>query len=215
MCHQSDLDPARLESIYLAFLDEAHRLKRQYADRIELLVGLETDYITELDLAGLQGLLKEHGDRIEYIVGGMHHVGETPIDFDPPTYRNAVELAGQRAGVSPSNSSKSSSSSTASLTAFFIEYFDAQHTLITRVQPDVLAHIDLCRLYTPAVRLDDAAAYPGVWDRVRRNVRAVVEYGGLFEASSASLRKGWETGYPGKAVLQVSVCWPVMRFATN
>jgi histidinol-phosphatase (PHP family) len=38
---------------------------------------------------------------------------------------------------------------------------------------------------------------------VERNIKEVVAYGGLFEVSAASFRKGWDEGYPGSEVLQV------------
>ena len=56
------------------YIEEAHRLKRAYQDEITLLVGLETEYITSLDLDNLEKLLERFGERIEYIVGSVHHV---------------------------------------------------------------------------------------------------------------------------------------------
>lgn len=144
-------------------------------------------------------------------MGGMHHVGEIPIDFDKETYEKAVKacqgLHSQENGQ-PDLSAPEDSASNIPLdprTAFLSSYFDAQYKLITCIQPTIIAHIDLCRLYTPEVQLDDAKRFPGVWDKVVRNVEAVVEYGGMFEVSSAALRKGWQTGYPGQEVLQVSL----------
>jgi hypothetical protein len=62
--------------------------------QITLLIGLETDYITNTDLDGLESLLCRHGDRIEYVVGSIHHVNEISIDDDVPTYRKALESFG-------------------------------------------------------------------------------------------------------------------------
>ena len=180
-------------------------MKRLYASQIDLLVGLETDYITTIDLDGLEALLDEHGERIEYVMGGMHHVGEIPIDFDKMTWEKAVtavENSSMAMATSKDEVMEIVGQSSA-VTSFFIAYFDAQYTLLTRIQPTIVAHIDLCRLYVPSIRLDDDATYPGVWERLERNIKTVVEYGGLFEVSSAPFRKGWETGYPGEEVLQV------------
>ena len=51
-----------------AFLAEAHRLKEQYANDITLLVGLETEFITEEDL-GASFFLSE--ENIGQIVSGL------------------------------------------------------------------------------------------------------------------------------------------------
>ena len=71
-------------------MEEAHRLKSIYADQVALLVGLETEYITTLDLENLSKMLERLGERVEYIVGSVHHVNGIPIDFDLPTYQMAL-----------------------------------------------------------------------------------------------------------------------------
>lgn len=68
------------------------------------------------------------------------------------------------------------------------------------LQPEVIGHFDLCRLWQPDVRLD---ADDEVWRAVRRNVQTAVDYGALFEINAAAFRKGWSTAYPGEEVLRV------------
>ena len=63
------------------FVQEAHRLKDIHADPIVLLVGLETEFITNNDGACLERLLVRHESHIEYLVGSVHHVNGIPIDF--------------------------------------------------------------------------------------------------------------------------------------
>ncbi|RPD60954.1 histidinol-phosphatase [Lentinus tigrinus ALCF2SS1-7] len=176
-----------LKSQFDAFLTEAHRLKEKYADQITLLVGLETEYITETDLTALESLLSEHGKRIEYIVGSVHHVAGIPIDFDRPTFDKAL-------------ASFSSTTNPDPMAAFLNAYFDAQYTLMQRVQPEVIGHLDLCRLYNPTLRFCD---YPDALARIRRNVRYAVEYGALFELNAAAFRKGWDAAYPAEDVVEI------------
>lgn len=186
-CHcQSDLTPDDLYTTYLAFLDEAHRLKTLYAPRINLLVGIESEYITDLDLQGIQRLLEEQGDRIQYVVGSVHHVNSIPVDFDVPTFDSAlIECGATR--ESPSK--------------FLEAYLDDQYKMLSTLQPAVVGHFDLCRLFASEIRLD---ADPAVWEKVVRNVEHVIGYGGMFEVNAASFRKGWNQAYPGREVLQVS-----------
>ncbi|KAJ7628889.1 Polymerase/histidinol phosphatase-like protein [Roridomyces roridus] len=167
------------------FLAEAHRLKQAYASQIKLLVGLETENITPLDLDQLQGLLERHQGRVDYLVGSVHHVNGIPIDFDLLTFRKAVE---------------SMDSTTDKDSAFLSAYFDAQYELLRRFQPEIVGHFDLCRLYNPDLEL---AKYPEVWERVERNILFAVGYGALFEINASALRKGWSTPYPGHDVLEV------------
>lgn len=85
---------------------------------------------------------------------------------------------------------------------FLDMYFDAQYELIRRFYPEVVGHIDLCRLFTPALRVQD---YPSAWTKLERNVAFAVAYGALFEVNAAAFRKGWDTAYPGIDTLQVCV----------
>jgi histidinol-phosphatase (PHP family) len=87
-----------------AFLNEAHRLRKAYASSLRLLVGLETEYISPLDIDGLSKLLNSHKGRIDYIVGSVHHVNEIPIDFDLDTYRRCLDSIPLPAHVTDSTS---------------------------------------------------------------------------------------------------------------
>lgn len=168
---------------------EAHRLKQLYAPQITLLVGLETEYITNADLDGLESLLRRHGDRVEYIVGSVHHVNGIPIDFDLPTYQKALESFGLEKEDDRQE-------------AFLLAYFDAQYELLQRFKPEVIAHFDLCRLYNPGLRFAD---FPVVQRMIERNIRFAVDYGALFEINAAAFRKKWSTPYPAEDVVKVCI----------
>jgi len=181
------LTPSDLYTTYLSFLDEAHRLKTLYASRINLLVGIESEYIADSDLSALERLLQEQGGRIQYVVGSVHHVDSIPVDFDVPTFETALTHC-KATRSSPDN--------------YLKFYFDDQYKMLRRIQPMVVGHFDLCRLFAPEIQLD---ADMGIWEKVVRNIDHVVGYGGLFEVNAASFRKGWDQAYPGKEVLQVSL----------
>jgi histidinol-phosphatase (PHP family) len=181
---QADLTPGDLLVAYEAFLAEALRLRAKYP-QISLLIGLETDYITPLDLNGISRML-EHPE-IDYLVGSVHHVNGISIDFDQATWAEAVR----------------STTTDTDLDPFISAYLDAQYELMTVHQPEVIGHFDLCLLYTPEVSLKR----PVLWEKVERNVRYAAGYGALFEANAAALRKGWSTSYPSKDVLEVGHVW--------
>lgn len=173
---------------------EAHRLKTVYASRIKLLVGLETEFITPVDLDSLQALLEKHGDSIEYVVGSLHHVNGIPIDFDLPTFQKALDKF--------NNPEMLASSGSDSMENFLSSYFDAHLELLKLIRPEVIGHIDLCRLYDHTLKLRE---FPSAWERLVRNVRFAVEYGALFEVNAAAFKKGWPTAYPAEDVLEVCI----------
>ncbi|KAK1229854.1 hypothetical protein PQX77_007072 [Marasmius sp. AFHP31] len=187
---EEGLDPDSLLTQFNGFVEEAHRLKSLYASQITLLVGLETEFITPLDLDRLEELLKRYHGRIEYMVGSVHHADGIPIDFDFPTYERAL-----RAHESGRDEHER-------IESFLCSYFESQFTLLRRFQPEIVGHIDLCCLYTPSLRL---STFTRAWDMLRRNVKYAIEYGGLFEVNAAAFRKNWGTAYPGEEVLQMIV----------
>lgn len=134
-------------------------------------------------MRGLQDLYK-----FDFFVGSVHHVNTIPIDFDKAMYTKALF------SVSPDGNEA----------LLFEAYLDAQFEMLTQLQPAVVGHFDLIRLMAedPAKEL---GGYEGaVWEKVQRNLEFVKSYGGLLELSSASLRKGWDTPYPGRDVCEVS-----------
>jgi histidinol-phosphatase (PHP family) len=172
---------------FTGFVNEAHRLKALYAPSINLLVGLETEYITSLDLQRLEHTLATFGNQLEFLVGSVHHVNGIPIDFDGPTYERAI------ASCSVDNDGDPQA-------AFLSAYFEAQYELIQRFKPEIIGHFDLCRLFRPSLRFND---YPSIWQKIQRNIRFAVDYGALFEINAAAFRKNWDTAYPGKDIIEV------------
>lgn len=151
------------------------------------MVGLETEFITDADLDNLDILLERVGDRIEYIVGSVHHVNGIPIDFDLATYHKSLHSLGD-------------DTEERTLELFLSAYFDAQYDLIRRFHPEIIGHIDLCRLYNPHLQL---SSVPAAWQKLERNIIFAVEYGALFEVNAAAFRKKWDTAYPGLDVVKV------------
>ncbi|ORY28508.1 putative histidinol-phosphatase [Naematelia encephala] len=216
---ESDLSPVELIKAYDDFLLEASHLKTEFADSITLLIGIESESITPIDSVNLSSLLNNRSE-IDYIVGSIHHVCGVSIDFDRSTWLRSVYTA-SRSTVSTTMISTSSGPrlppspdppilqlesdfipTQYELVPFLFSYFDAQYNLIIDHQPEVLGHIDLCLLFAPGVSWTSTDLQE-IWPMVKKNVKAVVEYGGLFEANAAALRKGWETSYPGREILKL------------
>lgn len=201
--------------MYLEFLDTATKLQRKYQDRIRLIIGLETDFITSIDLDRTKVLMDSRTE-IQYIVGSVHHVAGVSIDFDRSTYLRSIEHCTDNTTGSTMVPSQSSTSSLklpaprdpeavptdTQLSTFLVKYLDAQYEMIESLEPEVIGHFDLCLLFNPGYSLNGVGK-EGIWERVERNIKSVITYGGMFEANGAALRKGWETSYPSKEVLEV------------
>lgn len=195
---------------YVDFLEQAHRLKSAYAHQITILVGLETELITHDDLDRLDALLSKHATRIEYIVGSIHHVNGIPIDVDHASFERALHTVNVNVDVIDVVTSEAvAEMNTHRMDAFLSSYLDAHLDLLQRFRPEIIGHLDVCRLFHPELRL---AEFPHAWTKWRRNVGFAVGYGALFEVNAAAFRKGWHTAFPGEDLAAVRPPCPAIPF---
>lgn len=123
-------------------------------------------------------------------MGSIHHVNGIPIDFDHATYNKCLHSI----APTPKDSEKVQE-------IFLSMYLDAQYELFRRFRPEIVGHMDLCRLYNPDLQFSD---YPSVWKRLERNIIYAIEYGALFEVNAAAFKKKWGSAYPAKDVAEAS-----------
>ncbi|ORY00274.1 histidinol phosphate phosphatase H [Basidiobolus meristosporus CBS 931.73] len=173
---EQHLQPADLLTQFEGFVKEARRLQAKYSSQIKLLIGAETEFIYPEFAEELKEIEKTY--QLDYLVGSLHHVLETPIDFDTELYAVATQKAG-----GPSS--------------LFEAYFDAQYELLTSVKPLVVGHFDLIRIFAPNTPVTDS-----IREKMMRNIDYVISYGGLFEINSRAWKKGLKYPYPGKDVLE-------------
>ncbi|CZS97766.1 hypothetical protein WAI453_008821 [Rhynchosporium graminicola] len=164
-----------------AFLVEAQRLRAKYASQINLLIGFEGEWIRPSYGAFIKELASD--PVIDYFIGSVHHVHTIPIDYDKDFYAKARHVAD------------------GSDEQLFEDYFDSQYEMLNELHPLVVGHFDLIRLMSPKPNAS-LKEMKGVWDRVVRNLKVVVEQGGLLEINTSALRKGLEEPYPMRCICE-------------
>ncbi|KAI9882408.1 MAG: hypothetical protein M1823_005847 [Watsoniomyces obsoletus] len=178
---EASLTPEQLFTTFKDFYHEALRLREQYSSKIHLLIGFESEWIRPSTETLIKNLLQTY--EFDLFVGSLHHVGTIPIDFDRPTYERARAAAG---GTEED---------------IFKEYFDTQYRMLSELQPPVVGHFDLIRLYADEPD-GDFQRFPEVWTRIERNLEWIAHCGGLLEVNSSALRKGLKEPYPGRHIIQ-------------
>lgn len=197
----AEITPEQLRSTFESYLKEARRLQKEYAGSLHVLVGCETENISSPGTLDYLAQVLGSDDKakpesigkgvVDYIVGSLHHTNTIPIDFDRETFDKSV------------SSFESTSSSTDDAHLRLIDrYLDDQLEVLQRLRPEVIGHFDLFRLFTPQLQLQGTTR---IWAKVERNVSFAVEYGALFECNAAAFRKGWNTSYPAKEVLDLII----------
>ena len=139
-------DAKSLQERFRQYITKCKRLKEEYKEQIEILVGFETEAYT-----GAFDYIKEliKIEKPDYIVGSVHHVNNQDIDSSKETYAAAVTQAG-------------------SVDQLYIDYFDLQYDMMQRLNPSVIGHFDLIRIYDPEYkrRINN----PVIFERIERNL---------------------------------------------
>ncbi|KAJ2747466.1 hypothetical protein GGI20_000455 [Coemansia sp. BCRC 34301] len=179
------MTPLDLQTAFEAYVSEARRLQAKYLGQISILIGAETEYITSSSLSEAKQLRLTH--RLDYLVGSVHHIDEMPLDFSKGGYDRMVEarFGGDRA-------------------AMFRRYFDQQLEMLQALQPEIVGHFDLVRIFHPyAQGVEDPllAVDDEVRRRASRNIDYVISYGGIFEINSRAWKKGLGGAYPQRDLL--------------
>ena len=178
---ESQHSEASLAQLFEDYYQEARRLQTAYADRIQLFVGFEGEWVRPGSLDIIQGLLAKHD--FDLFVGSVHHLHGIPIDYDTTHYHKSRDVAG---GTDVRT---------------FEDYFDAQYDMLKALRPPVVGHFDLIRLKSDEPDRSLKSYGKELWEKVLRNLRFMAEYGGIVEVNGSALRKGLAEAYP-----QVEIC---------
>lgn len=158
-------------------------MKEKYSAVIEILIGVEIDWIRPSSLPWINECLQNY--EFDLFIGSVHHVHTIPIDYDREKYMMARSLSG---GTDE---------------RLFEDYFDLQYAMLQALKPPLIGHFDLIRLLSDDPNAD-FLQWPGVLGKASRNLDLIAEYGGVMELNSAGLRKGMREPFPTQAVCKVS-----------
>jgi histidinol-phosphatase (PHP family) len=174
-----------LKKNFADYIAEAIRLREIYSSKIEIFIGFESEWIRPSTNDDVQEVLRTYADSLELFIGSIHHVLETPIDYD----REKYELAREKAGGTDEK--------------LFVQYFTEMTAMLHALKPPVVGHFDLIRLKsdTPDTQFE---GMEDVWEIIRRNLDYIASYGGILEINSAALRKGLVEPYPSLPICEVS-----------
>lgn len=166
-----------LQKEYATYMKECLRLKKKYHKEITIYAAMEIEtcghyqhYVPEL--------IKRF--QPEYIVGSVHHVLDMNFDGSPALYQKAMETVG-------------------GLTKMYAQYFDTQYEMIETLQPSVVGHFDLIRIYDAnyAAQLKK----PEIWKRIVRNLELVEKLDLILDYNQRALVRGAQEPYISQPIL--------------
>lgn len=178
---QAGLDAGDLLERFAEYMTVCRRLKDKYADRIEILVGFETEhYEGSIDLA--RRLIERFSP--DYVVGSVHHVKEIPFDYSPQKYREAADRCG-------------------GIDELYAAYFDQQFEMLRALKPGVVGHLDLIRIYDP--EYGTRLVQPDISVKILRNLELVRQLGLILDFNLRPLSRGEKEPYLSAPILKQAI----------
>lgn len=178
---EAGFDVPGLEARFAEYFQTARRLAAEYQDRMEILVGFETEAYSGFQ-AEILGLIARY--QPDMLVGSVHHVYDILFDGSTEHYRQAVAQAGD-------------------IETLYCDYFDVQLELIDRFEPAVVGHFDLIRIHDPDY--EERWRVPAIRDRVLRNLRRIKELDLILDLNVRALVKGASEPYISKPWLEFAI----------
>jgi histidinol-phosphatase (PHP family) len=172
------MTPASLATTFRAYIDEAFALRERYADRIQLLVGFETERLPPGDWHARMRELRALAP-FEYVIGSVHDVDGVWVDYKREVTEQLAERVGGRARLQAL-------------------YFDAVTDMVGTLKPEVVGHIDLIRKFDGP----SPSFSPAVYRRIDDALEAVRSVGGVLEVNCATHRRGLGPVYPLPQILE-------------
>ncbi len=157
---------------------ELDALKREYAHKIKVLIGVEIDYYSDMDISGF-----------DYSVGSVHYlkVGDKylSIDESEQTFKDIAEryFGGDYYALAR-------------------EYFSLVADIVEKVKPNIIGHFDLLTKFNEGGKLFDEND-PRYVESYKKAVDRLVLGGIPFEVNLGAIVRGLRTQpYPSRNILE-------------
>ncbi len=174
---EAGLDAKKLYENFSRYISTCRELQRKYLSVIKIYVGFETE-----TCSGSEEFVKHLVQKFQpdYIVGSVHHVNDIGIDYSKRLYGIAARAAGGLDGL-------------------YRRYFDQQFEMINRLEPSVVGHFDLVRIFDPDYK--SRLKKPDILKRIRRNLERIKILGLILDFNVRALLKGADEPYISKPIL--------------
>ncbi len=160
------------------FIDCVNKLKSEFKDKIEILVGIEQDYYSTESLDGF-----------DYFIGSVHFCYKNgkyyPVDHTEELLVNAITEGFDGDAM-----------------AMCENYFDEVGRLADKKMPDIIGHFDLVTKFNENDKYFDTSCerYKNAW---RKAVDKLIKKGAKFEINTGAISRGYRTEpYPSFEIIE-------------
>ncbi|WP_136805771.1 histidinol-phosphatase [Desulfosediminicola flagellatus] len=162
------------------YMQKCKQLQVKYADQIKIYAAMEIETYTDYD-SFIPALITRF--KPDYIVGSVHYVDDLGFDYSKQQYDNTAEAIG-------------------GYDELYCRYFDIQYNMIKTLQPAVVGHFDLIRIFDEdyPTRL----MKPEIMKRIVRNLELIKELDLIMDFNLRSLLKGATEPYISGPILKIA-----------
>lgn len=166
--------PAEARRLFDGYVAEVTKLKAAYAGELPILLGIETEYLPDEETYVVEFV---QSFPFDYVVGSVHHVRGTGIDYIPEDYE---ALAARLGGFD----------------AVAAEYYRMVRGLLELGIADVLGHLDLIDIFAP-----ERPITPLLSDAEDETLEAAKRWGVVLDVNARGLIKPCAHIYPSLRLL--------------
>lgn len=159
------------------FLRHINELKEEFKDKITILVGIELDFFSEIDLNGF-----------DYVIGSVHFC-YVKNKFYPVDHTLELLLQGINEGFD------------GDAMALCENYFELVSHLADKKKPDLIGHFDLLTKFNENDKIFDTTSerYKNAW---KKSVDKLIEKDVVFEINTGAISRGYRTEpYPSREII--------------
>lgn len=176
----ADIDVAILTRRFIEYFRTCRELQKKYQHNITIFTAFETEtYSGYKDF--IPYVIRKF--KPDYVVGSVHHVDDICIDYSKEYYDSAAESLG-------------------GIEKLYCRYFDIQYEMIETIEPAVIGHFDLIRIFDE--HYSKRIMYPEIWRRIIRNLELIQKKHSIMDFNLRSLVKGAHEPY---------ICAPILAVA--
>lgn len=171
-------DTATLERLFAQYAETLDRLSARYAGRITVLRGFEAEVVPEDRYAEIMlGYRRRYP--FDYMVGSVHWVAGSIIDYKPEHFARAVETCG-------------------GLEALAVRYYETVADMVLRLRPEVVAHLDLIRR---GAANEESVSTPRIRRAALTTLEVIRDHEAILDINTSGYRKGPGRPYPAPWLL--------------
>ncbi|MBF0204905.1 MAG: histidinol-phosphatase [Desulfamplus sp.] len=171
------LDVANLTLRFTEYITTCRLLQKKYQDKITIFTAFETETYSGYK-EFIPSVIRQF--QPDYVVGSVHHVNDICIDYSKEDYNRVADDLG---GVSQ----------------LYCQYFDIQYDMIKSIEPAVVGHFDLIRLFDE--NYSERLKSPEIWQRITRNLDLIRQKNLIMDFNLRALLKGASEPYISAPIL--------------